>query len=407
MLVIPGSNLSSALNPNGSPLVESVKIGKASLATAAVSTILLSFSFLDGYEVFKLSISRKFANINMQSLWIAKCKEVRIKVDPKDHLNAKRFLKLEMLIRKIRGCGLHADHKKYQNLLIEFILEGGDPAITTVFRQSNNQILPIGILILGNWGTPPSPYFPENARNLERCMDLISARDFNWTSERNGIEQLNFLDPNPRTDSRIHKIFEKALISSPLVCPSKLLARAIEGVAPLTARVAIKGGANIYAVPGTFRYPITICQPMVRVFHRIFDLPEKLASPFLQIMSLLRDAAIDQFAEKLLPLCPKCLSAAQVSIIASYHETDLFDSKEIGDAINRGADLWFRNRSTKFDNRAIIMALKEAPRLLHLRDARGEALISKAMRARNTELVAYIFKEVHPMFRTLLLLKTA
>lgn len=414
MSVIPETNLISTVVtpvPAGSAGRE-----RASLATAAASTLIMSFSYLEGRELSRLSRGsiaiRKVAET--PALWVAKCKEVGIEVDSKDIPNAKKIFKLEIMKRKIvgelaeiaknalpngRGGEEFRNQPKLENLLVEFIQAGGDSktlvTLKAVIRgRPITEEITIKKFIYNLWSQNALLQYIESSGKISQAVSEVESNFEHLISER-GLEWIRegvINGPNSGTDRRLHQIFDCAIASSSLPFSlNKLLSRAIKYGAPLTADVAIKRGADIRKLNSYRQSPMSEAFVLANAPTKEVDFFR--ATPCLQIMSLLRDAAIDQFARELLPLSPGCLPPFLVSIVASYHETDLFNYEFIAGIINSTATLWSlleRGRTHKFDNRAIIMALKEGPKsLMNLRDSEG-TLLAKAVRAGNTELVVFL-----------------
>lgn len=282
---------------------------------------------------------------------------------------------------------------KLQSLLVEFTRAGGDPTIMVDIPSTRRQ-KSMGALIYRLWIRNSKDLYrnsngetsePVSAleRNLEQCLDLMSARGFDWIKER------VITRPVAATDRRLHAMFDCAIASSSLPFSlNELLKRAIKGLAPLTAQVAIKRGANIREMEG--RSPMAISFNVAMKGNLNFYM-----TPKLQVMSLLRDAAIGQFARELLPLCPPCLPPALVGVIASYRKTDLFDNEYIGQdisfAVSGKFGLSCSTKGGKFNNAPIIMALKEGPEsLMNHRDSWGKTLLTRAICKKNTELAAFL-----------------
>lgn len=310
-----------------------------------------------------------------------------------------------------------SNRPKLKHLLIQYIQAGG--ALTKKFTvkslRDNPKEMTIAEIVYLICSLEREARFLESGgesveptndldKNLERCINLISASGFNWLVEKSIVH-----NPSVFMDGIVYRIFEKAINAKSLPCSiDELLSRAIRGASPKTVLVAIQNGANIRGTSSdghtlmsrAFGNNIpTLSIPMIFNFN----------VPALRIMSILNDTAVNQFAEKISEIAkqiPKTnlifLPLGLIRLISGYCGTDLFASPVIKTALILSTYRWpdFDDGYTQddgdtqygdaqyFDNRAIMMALNEGPRdLINLRNFHGETLLKLATKAHNTGLV--------------------
>lgn len=423
----------------------------SALTKTVNSVVIRSFSFLEIDDLSRLSATCRDikALYDTPLIWMEKCyREKFLSFDPNDK-DPKKIFKIEILKKLMRHKLISKDNflenpsserpdrnrQEFTMLLIDYMKSGGNPF--EIIDCGISKKIIVNLIYDLIYMARTDDFYPSTRKALPKPLQklenilkkILENPSFNWPKQggRSLILCSMMDDINVTIVQKTLATGDLHLLDHPLYgpwrenyCINGLLNIACDGGSPRVVKLLLQNKADPHTprqfpLGGVwpFYFPllhndrrslmsIALESSSVYLDRPPYNIKERLiemGTPYLEVMSLLLAAAIEEFAKKIfqsradINVLPRPL----LSIIAGYHGVDVFTGKDIEYALYRLSNSWLKPNRRFFDNRHLMMALEHGPlELRHLRfyqlgdtasHATGETLLDRAIKAGNREVV--------------------